>query len=249
MKIISFNINGLISAWEKGLWGYIQKTDADIFCVQETRTTDFRSTLRGYDDYLCPSNRPGYAGVGIFTRIPPLNIYKGLGVTTRLEEGRAITFEGESFYLVNVYAPVTGGDLERIKEKVSWMNDLRAYVRYLRQLKPVIVCGDLNIAAFPYELPIPVKNEISAGSAGSERAALYKLMNEGYWDAWGTLNRGVHDATWSPYFVSAVGRQTAGWRLDYFLVQQSLLPKVLNCENLPFTDMSDHRPISLEIEG
>lgn len=243
------NINGIGSAWEQGLKHYIRELAPDVFCMQEIRTDRNLGLyfIPEYHEYYCPSDRPGYAGVGLFTRHQPRMLIQGLGKAERAYEGRAITMETKDFFIVNVYAPAAGADLGKLGYKAEWMTDLKRYVMYLEGKKPVIICGDMNVAASAYDLPYDCTDEASAGNTDIERAAFNSLLSAGYEDVWRLAHYGQFVPTWSEYRWR--DNSDHGWRLDYFLVSASLIDRVMKCDILPFAKFSDHKAVLLEIKN
>lgn len=250
MRIASYNINGLKSAWSKHLKQYIVATQADVFCVQEIRANKdlVLYFVPGYEEFYHPSGTSGYAGVGMFCKQNPKAIIHGIGVPKREAEGRAITIETKEFYIVNVYAPASGANLEKLNNKVSWLNDLCRYVKYLEGKKPVIICGDMNVAGGVNDMPYDMRNVASAGNTTEEREAFNRLLNEGYFDVWRQLHPGVRGVSWTPYGYKESREDEVGWRLDYFLVSESLRNRVRSCEILPSRGFSDHRCAILDIK-
>lgn len=250
MRIISLNINGIQAAWEHGLKDYIRESKANVFCVQEIRTGKDLTLyfVPGYDEYYYQSYRPGYAGVGLFAKARPVRLIGGIGVPARSGEGRAVTLETNHLFIVNVYAPASGANLERLDEKQAWLLDLIRYVRYLDGSKPVIVCGDLNVAATLYDLPAETAGFRSAGNTDEERALFNAILENGYTDAWKKFHPGCRGISWTPYAARERNIASTGWRLDYFLISNKLLDKVESCEILPPNGISDHRAIVLDLK-
>ncbi len=249
MKICSMNINGLKSAWESGLKEYIRTLDPDVMCLQEIRTSSnlIQYFIPGYEEYYVPSMKKGYAGVGVLTKPSPLMVVKGLGVPGSGDQGRAVTIELKDINIVNVYAPASGEDLEKLDEKMIWLNDLHGFISYLEKTKPVIICGDLNVAISKRDMPPSVVNQRTAGNTDEERAALRNILNDGYIDVWGLANMNKCGVTWAPYWIKR-NKEKYGWRLDYFLASNKLLGRIKACQILEPTNMSDHRAITLEIK-
>lgn len=247
MRLVSLNINGIQSAWNNRLKQYVRQSEADIFCMQETRTGKdlYRFFIPEYHEFFCPSMRPGYAGVALYTKLPPKLLIQGIGNPDRAEEGRAITIETRDFFLVNVYAPASGANLERLPNKLLWMQDLTRFVCYLETKKPVIICGDMNVAASRWDAPV---DERSAGNTDEERRALGALVECGYVDIWRFEHGHEHGVTWAPYALSERNPGDIGWRLDYFLVSEKLLDRIRTCYILPFNEISDHRAVVLDIK-
>lgn len=250
MKICSFNINGLQSAWNAGLKHYIRELGAETFCVQEIRTDRNleRYFIPDYLEYYCPSSRSGYSGVGVFAKHSPKAVIQGIGVPSRNDEGRAITVEMKDFFLVNVYAPASGRDLERLPEKVLWMNDLCRFVEYLESIKPVIICGDMNVAGNALDMPSEQVSTVSAGNTIEEQTAFNRLIDMGYYDVWRLCHPYDRGVSWTPYWAKSGRDNDTGWRLDYFLVSAGLFDRVRTCDILEANDISDHRCVILEIK-
>ena len=249
MKIITMNINGLKSAWDGGLKEYVMELNPDIFCMQEIRMSQnlIRYFVPGYEEYYVPSAQKGRAGVGILTKPKPLTVIKGLGIPGSGDQGRAVTIDMKKLYLVNVYAPASGQNLERLEEKTRWMEDLRRFVAYLEKDKPVIVCGDLNIAISPWDMPACVVGQRTAGNTEEERSAISRFLNDGYVDVWKMANRSRSGVTWTPYWIRR-NKELYGWRLDYFLVSNKIIDQVKNCQILEHVNFSDHRAVLLEMK-
>ena len=251
MKLASFNINGLQSAWDAHLKRYIRDLDASVFCVQEIRTNKNleRYFIPEYHEFYCPSNRPGYSGVGLYTKHLPKGLIQGIGVPKRVDEGRAITMETKEFFILNVYAPTCGQSLDQLQDKVLWMNDLCRYVQYLDSIKPVIICGDMNVAGGVQDIPSEQVDTISAGNTPDEKEAFNKLINVGYCDVWRLAHPNERGISWTPYWARGVrGDYETGWRIDYFLVSISLLERVQSCNIMGRNEISDHRCLVLDIK-
>lgn len=247
--LASLNINGLASAWEARLNDYIRESGADVFCVQETRTDRnlWRYFVSGYSEYFCPSSTPGYAGVGLYTKRQPLSLIQGIGVPARADEGRALTMETRDFYLVNVYSPASGADLEHLGNKVSWIADLTRFVTHLEKKKPVVICGDMNVAGGIKDQPSDQFRTPQAGNTREELKAFNTLIDAGYYDVWRMAHGNERGVSWTPYLMKDRGRFDAGWRLDYFLVSKKLIDHVTACDILPENDISDHRCVRLRM--
>lgn len=249
MRIATMNVNGIAAAWKQGLKPYIRSVDADIFCIQEIRTDKNLGMyfIPEYEEYYCPSDLPGRAGVGLFTKHRPKLLIQGLGKAARAAEGRAITMETKDFFIVNVYAPASGVNLERLDYKLEWLNDLKRYVLFLEQKKPVIICGDMNVTATNLDLPYEDLENISAGNTNAERAAFNSILSAGYNDAWRLTHYGQYASTWSEYWNR--NRETdRGWRIDYFLISEKLISRLIKCDIFPFAEFSDHKAVVLELK-
>ena len=242
LKFVTFNVNGLRSAWAKGLRSVLLDINADVVLLQEIRCSGDELDefgIAGYDSFFCPSKVPGRGGVGAFSRIPVLSVYEGLGVPSRAGEGRAMTLKFEKFFLVNVYAPAGSTSENPEEEKAAWFDDLRKMVSFLESKKPVVICGDLNIVS-PIFGPSFGRNP---RFVYEDAAAFHRLLNVGFFDAWyisGALDTYI---TWVPYGLS----EACGQRLDYFLVSNRLFDKMGPLSVLDVKGISDHRPVELVI--
>ncbi len=249
MKFLSWNVNGIRACYEKGFMNFFHYADADIFCIQETKMQEGQLTLDtpGYYQYWNSADRKGYSGTAVFTRIVPLSAVYGIGVEDFDREGRAITLEFEDFYLVNVYVPNSQSGLYRLPFRLQWEDAFKAYLGELTDKKPVIFCGDLNVAYQEIDLKNPKNNHNSAGFTDEEREKFRELLAEGYIDTF----RYFHpDATgvysWWSYRFNARSRN-AGWRIDYFCASKSLSGRLLDSKILMDVMGSDHCPIELDL--
>ena len=224
MKLISWNVNGLRACLKKGFEDTFNQLDADVFCIQETKMQPGQADFapEGYTEYINSAEKKGYSGTLIYTRVKPLNAWNGIGVEAHSHEGRAITLEFEDYYLVNVYVPNSQNELARIDYRMQWEDDLRAYLKDLDSKKPVILCGDLNVAHEDIDLKNPGPNR---GAAGFSDTGMY---------SW-----------WSMRFRAR--ERNAGWRIDYFLVSDRLAPQIKKAEILMDVQGSDHCPVLLEL--
>ena len=242
-KFVTFNVNGLRSAWTKGLRSVLLDINADVILLQEIRCSGEdldEFGIAGYESYFCPSNVPGRGGVGAFSRIPVLNVFEGLGVPSRAGEGRVMTLKFDSFFLVNVYAPAGSTSEDPEEEKAAWFDDFRKMVSFFERKKPVVICGDLNIVS-PLCGPSYSRN---LRVVYEDAAAFRRLLNVGFMDAWfisGALDTYV---TWVPYGLP----EACGQRLDYFLVSNLLLNKMGPLSVLDVKGISDHRPVVLYLD-
>jgi len=249
MRLVTMNINGLPSAWEAGLKRYVRDSGADVFCMQETKAKVWPPEYRipEYEEYWCPCSRAGYAGVGAFTKVLPEVVYSGLGTADSEREGRTMTLEFEGMYLVNVYAPASGEQLEKLSEKMRWLEQLKQAVAYLERNKPVVLCGDLNVAATRLDLPADVAGERTAGNTDEERRLLQDVLAVGLVDVMPLCGR-RRLVTWSPQWARYRDDARLGWRLDYFLVSEKLIDSVTACRVLEPTPLSDHRAVVLDLK-
>jgi len=250
MKLISWNVNGLRACVEKGFLDFFQQTNADFFCLQETKMQPNQLTLDlpGYHQYFNSADKKGYSGTAVFSKHEPLNVTYGIGIDQHDHEGRVITLEMNDFYLVTVYTPNSQDGLARLDYRMQWEDDFHRYLKTLEQHKPVIVCGDLNVAHTEIDLKNPKTNRKNAGFTDEERQKLTTLLNDGFID---TFRYFYPDATeiyswWSYRFKAR--EKNAGWRIDYFLISQSLLPRLKAAQIHTDIFGSDHCPVSIEIE-
>lgn len=249
MKLISWNVNGLRACLGKGFTDFFNEIDADIFCVQETKMQQGQATVEfpGYQQYWNSAEKKGYSGTAVFTKIPPLSAAFGIGIDHHDQEGRVITLEYEDFYLVNVYTPNAQRGLERLDYRMEWEDDFRAYLLGLDAKKPVIVCGDLNVAHTEVDLKNPKTNVNNAGFTPQEREKFSQLLAAGFADSFRTLYPDKTGAyTWWSYMFNARANN-AGWRIDYFVVSQRLMEQVKDSVIYPEVMGSDHCPVGLEI--
>lgn len=249
MKMISWNVNGLRAVVGKGFVDIFNQLDADVFCLQETKLQEGQIDLDlpGYEQYWNYAQRKGYSGTAVFTKVHPLSVTYGLGIEEHDQEGRVITLEFEHYYLVNVYTPNSKEGLARIDYRVQWEDDFRAYLMTLEQTKPVIVCGDLNVANEEIDLKNPKSNRKNAGFSDQERGKIKELLAHGFIDTFRYFYPDKIGAySWWSYRFNA-RKNNAGWRIDYFLVSQSLKDKLKEAEILDTITGSDHCPVMLEL--
>jgi exodeoxyribonuclease-3 len=249
MKLLSWNVNGLRACLSKGFTDFFNDTAADIFCIQETKMQQHQAELffPGYEQYWNSALKKGYSGTAIFTKVKPLSADYGLRMERHDQEGRLITLEFDSFFLVNVYTPNSQRGLLRLEYRLEWENDFRVYLQHLDQTKPVIVCGDLNVAHAEIDIKNPKANRKNAGFTDEEREQLTTLLQTGFTDTFRCLHPDKKDAyTWWSYFADARARNI-GWRIDYFLVSNRLMPTVKGSCIFPEIMGSDHCPIGLDI--
>ena len=250
MKLISWNVNGLRAIYKKGFMDVFNSLDADIFCVQETKMQEgqIELDLDGYYEYYNYAERKGYSGTAIFTRIKPLNVSYGIGVEEHDKEGRVITLEFENFYIVNCYTPNSGRELARLDYRMIWEEEVREYLKKLDSKKPVIICGDLNVAHTEIDLKNPKANRKNAGFTDEERGKIDKLLKSGFTDTFRSIypdKEGCY--TWWSYMFNA-RINNAGWRIDYFLVSDRISKNVKDAYIYSDIMGSDHCPVGLEME-
>lgn len=249
MKLISWNVNGFRAVLGKGFPEIFKTLDADIFCLQETKMQPGQAEFspEGYFQYWYSAEKKGYSGTAVFTRHEPLSVSYGIGKEEHSHEGRAITLEFETFYLVNVYTPNSQNELARLDYRMQWEDDLLAYLKELDAKKPVVYCGDLNVAHNEIDLKNPKTNRNSAGFSDAERAKMTRLLQSGFVDTFRYFYPDATGAyTWWSYFRKARATN-AGWRIDYFIVSERLKEQMKDA--LIYADVmgSDHCPVGLEL--
>lgn len=249
MKFISWNVNGLRACMQKGFPEFFAESNADFFCLQETKLQagQIDLDLPGYRQYWCYAEKKGYSGTAIFARREPLSVAYGLGIPELDTEGRLITLEYEDFYLVTCYTPNAQRELARIDHRMAWEDAFRAYLSGLDEKKPVVICGDLNVAHKEIDLKNPAANRGSAGFSDQERAAFGKLLDAGFTDTFRHLYPDVTGAySWWSYMFNA-RKNNAGWRIDYFLVSDRLKDAIAEAAIRSDIYGSDHCPVVLEL--
>ena len=250
MKLVSWNVNGLRACVRKGFLDYFETVDADIFCVQETKLQEGQIDLqlKGYAQYWNYAVKKGYSGTAVFTKEKPLTVKYGVGDSEHEEEGRILTLEFEQFYLVNVYAPNAQRDLARLPFRLEWEEAMRAYLKKLDACKPVILCGDLNVAHQEIDIRNVKSNIGNSGFTFEERGKMTELLTEGFVDTYRHFYPDKEDAyTWWSYMRN-VRERNIGWRIDYFIASEKLKPALKNAEIHSQILGSDHCPIVLEID-
>lgn len=250
MRFISWNVNGLRAVMQKGFADFFAASDADVFCVQETKMQPDQMEIHfdGYEQFWNSALKKGYSGTAVFSRIHPLSVSYDIGREEHVGEGRAITLEFESLYLVTVYTPNSQDKLARIEYRMSWEDAFRAYLLKLNAKKPVVVCGDLNVAHNEIDLKHPKPNMGSAGFSDQERGKMTELLSAGFVDSFRYLYPDTKDAyTWWSYFRNARANN-AGWRIDYFIVSDVLKSGIKDSVIYADVTGSDHCPVGLELE-
>lgn len=248
MKLITWNVNGLRACMNKDFADFMQQADADIFCIQETKMQREQSTFEfpGYHEYWNSAVKKGYSGTAIFTKEEPLKVTYGLGIEEHDQEGRVITAEYPGFILVNVYTPNSQRGLVRLEYREKWEDVFQDYVSKLAETKPVIVCGDLNVAAQPIDLKNPDSNHKNAGFSDQERAKFQQFLQHGFVDSFRSLYPDKEGAyTWWSYMFKARERN-AGWRIDYFLVSENGKDHIEDVVIHNEVFGSDHCPVELD---
>ena len=249
MKLVSWNVNGIRACLTKGFEESFSKLDADIFCLQETKCQagQVQLELPGYHQYWNYANRKGYSGTAVFSKEEPLSVQYGIGLEEHDQEGRVITLEYPGFYLVTVYTPNSQDGLKRLEYRMRWEEDFRNYLLKLQENKPVICCGDMNVAHREIDLKNPKTNRMNAGFTDEERGKMTALLSSGFTDTWRHFHpdkAGVY-SWWSYRFRAR--EKNAGWRIDYFIVSDVLVPQLQDA--MIYTEVfgSDHCPVGIVI--
>ena len=249
MKFISWNVNGLRAVAGKGFADIFVDLDADFFCLQETKMQPGQLDLEfpGYTSYWNSADKKGYSGTAIYTRHTPLNVTYGIGIDEHDHEGRVITMEMDQFFLVCCYTPNSQDGLRRLDYRMTWEDDFRAYLQRLDAVKPVILCGDLNVAHEEIDLKNPKTNRQNAGFTDQERQQMTTLLASGFIDTFRTLYPEQVTYSWWSYRFQA-RQKNAGWRIDYFIISERLRPQLLDARI--HTDIlgSDHCPVEVELD-
>ena len=249
MKLISWNVNGIRACLTKGFEEVFKKMDADIFCLQETKCQPDQINLefQGYTSYWNSAEKKGYSGTAIFTKQKPINVTYGIGIEEHDKEGRVITLEFEKFYMVDIYTPNSKRELERLEYRQIWEDEIRKYLLKLNETKPVIMCGDLNVAHKEIDLKNPKTNRHNAGFTDEERNKMTELLNAGLTDTFRYLYPDKENAySWWSYMGHA-REKNVGWRIDYFIVSKSIEKQIKEAKIYPEIMGSDHCPVGLEI--
>ena len=250
MKLVSWNVNGIRACVKKGFMDYFNEVDADIFCIQESKLQEgqIELILEGYHQYWNYAIKKGYSGTAVFTKKEPLSVRYGLGDDETEPEGRILTLEYEGFYLVNVYTPNSQRDLARLPYRLEWEERIREYLLGLDQIKPVIMCGDLNVAHFDIDLKNAKSNRGNSGFTDEERGKMTRLLGSGFVDAFRYKYPEAEGAyTWWSY-MAKVRERNIGWRIDYFIVSEKLKERILDSQIHCDIMGSDHCPVALELE-
>lgn len=248
MKLISWNVNGLRAVYNKGFLESFSKLNADIFCIQETKMQEGQLdvNLKGYKNYFNYAEKKGYSGTAIFTKIEPESVNYGIGIEEFDTEGRVITLEFKDFYLVDCYTPNAQRELTRLEYRVKWENCFRNYLKSLDNKKPVILCGDLNVAHNEIDLKNPKTNMGNAGFTDEERREMTNLLQEGFIDSFRYLYPEKQEYSWWSYMRNS-REKNIGWRIDYFIVSNKLKEKINDAKIHPEIYGSDHCPVELII--
>ena len=249
MKLISWNVNGIRACVTKGFKEFFNEANADIFCIQETKCQPEQVELefKGYKSYWNSAERKGYSGTAIFTKKQPVNVTYGIGIEEHDKEGRIITLEFENFYLVTNYTPNAKRELERLDYRMVWEDEIRKYLLELNKKKPVIMCGDLNVAHEEIDLKNPKTNKGNAGFTNEEREKMTELLNAGFIDSYRYLYPEKIEYSWWSYMGHA-REKNVGWRIDYFIVSNDFRENIKDATIYTEILGSDHCPVGLEIK-
>lgn len=249
MKLISWNVNGLRACAGKGFGESFKALDADVVCLQETKMQAGQLDLEfdGYESYWNYADKKGYSGTAIYTRVKPLSVSNDIGIDEHDHEGRVITMEFDDFYLVCVYVPNSQDELKRLTYRMKWEDDFRSYVSGLAQKKGVVICGDLNVAHNDIDIKNPASNRHNAGFTDEERGKFNALLDAGFVDSWRMLNPDTVKYSWWSYRFKARERN-AGWRIDYFIVSESMKDRISGAEIHNEIFGSDHCPVELDLK-
>ena len=249
MKLISWNVNGIRACVNKGFTNFFKTIEADIFCIQETKCQEGQIELEfnGYTSYWNSAEKKGYSGTAIFTKKKPISVAYGIGIEEHDKEGRVITLEFENFYMVNIYTPNSKRELERLEYRCIWEDEIRRYLLQLNKEKPVIMCGDLNVAHKEIDLKNPKTNHHNAGFTDEERNKMTDLLSVGFTDSFRYLypDKENQYSWWS--YMGHAREKNIGWRIDYFIVSSNIQEKIKDAYIYPEIMGSDHCPVGLEI--
>lgn len=250
MKMISWNVNGLRACVNKNFMDFFNKENADIFSVQETKLQQgqIKLELNGYNQYWNYAEKKGYSGVCVFTKYKPLNVFYGIGIEKHDNEGRVITLEFENFYHITMYTPNSQDKNARLAYRMEWEDDVLNFIKNLNIKKPVILCGDLNVAHEEIDLKNPSSNRKNAGFTDEEREKFSNILKNGFTDTFRYLNPELKDAyTWWSYRFNA-RKNNAGWRIDYYIISKSLNENLKDAKIYSDIMGSDHCPVGIEID-
>ena len=250
MKLVSWNVNGIRACLNKGFDGFFRNVNADIFCIQETKCQEGQVDLKyeGYESFWNSAEKKGYSGTAVFTKIKPISVKYGIGIEEHDKEGRVITLEFDKFYMVDIYTPNSKRELERLDYRQIWEDEIRKYLLDLNETKPVIMCGDLNVAHKEIDLKNPKTNTHNAGFTIEERNKMTELLDSGFVDTFRYLYPDKEDAySWWSYMRKS-REKNVGWRIDYFIVSEDIKDKIKEASIYSEIMGSDHCPVGLEIE-
>lgn len=250
MKLISWNVNGLRACAQKGFFESVAALDADVICLQETKMQEdqFDASMPGYTVWFNSAEKKGYSGTAVFSRMAPLSVTRDIGIDEHDHEGRVITVEFEDFYLVNCYTPNAQRELARLDYRMTWEDDFRAYLKKLDAVKPVILCGDLNVAHQEIDLKNPKTNRMNAGFTDQERGKFTELLESGFVDSFRHFYPDkTGEYSWWSYMRNARATN-AGWRIDYFVVSERMKERMQSASIHQEIFGSDHCPVELVLE-
>ncbi len=250
MKLISWNVNGLRACLNKGFISFVEEAQADIIALQETKMQQGQAEvdMPGYTEYWNSAQKKGYSGTAVFTKQAPVAVTTGIGIEEHDTEGRVLTLEYEQFYFVNCYTPNSQRELARLSYRMQWEEAFLGYLKALDEKKPVILCGDLNVAHQEIDIKNPKSNRMNAGFTYEERAKMTQLLSSGFVDTFRRLYPEVTGAySWWSYFSNARANNV-GWRIDYFIVSERLMPRIKDSFILPEVEGSDHCPVGILLE-
>jgi len=249
MRLISWNVNGLRAIMNKGFLDFFEEIDADIFCIQETKMQEnqLELNLEGYYQYWNSAVKKGYSGTAVFTKIKPISVTYGIGILEHDQEGRVITLEFEKFYLINIYTPNSKTQLERLDYRMVWEDEIRKYLTELNKIKPIVMCGDLNVAHKEIDLKNPKTNRGTTGFTDEERNKMTELLKENFIDSYRYLYPEGIAYTWWSYISNARARDV-GWRIDYFIISDKLKKQLKDAYIYNDIMGSDHCPVGIEID-
>lgn len=250
MKLVSWNVNGIRAALKKGFMDFFNDIDADVFCLQEIKLSEGQLDLEldGYYQYWNYAEKKGYSGTAVFTKEEPLHVSYGIDIDEHDHEGRVITCEYEDFFLVTCYTPNSQRGLTRLDYRMTWEDDFRDYLNMLKNVKPVVLCGDLNVAHKEIDLKNPSSNKKNAGFTEEERTQFQNLLDAGYTDTFRHLYPDAEDRySWWSYITKARDRN-AGWRIDYFVISDDLNDAIIEADIRDDILGSDHCPVTLELD-
>lgn len=250
MKFVSWNVNGIRACVQKGFEDFFREIDADIFCIQESKMQagQLELDLPGYEQYWNYAEKKGYSGVAIFTKHTPISVAYGMGVEEHDHEGRLITLEYEDYYFITCYTPNSQNELKRLDYRMKWEDDFFSYLKKLEEKKPVIFCGDLNVAHKEIDLKNPASNHKNAGFTDEERGKFTQLVENGFVDTFRHFYPEQKDIySWWSYRFSA-REKNAGWRIDYFVVSEALKDRLVDAKIHTEIFGSDHCPVELDME-
>lgn len=249
MKLVSWNVNGIRACVAKGFEKFFKDIDADIFCIQETKCHPDQIDLKfdGYLSYWNSAERKGYSGTAIFTKVKPKNVFYGIGIEEHDDEGRVLTLEYDDFYIINIYTPNSKRELERLDYRQIWEDEIRKFLLKLNEKKPVIMCGDLNVAHQEIDLKNPKTNRRNAGFTDEERNKMTKLLDSGFIDTFRDIYPYKSDCySWWSYMGHA-REKNVGWRIDYFIISKDIKNRIKDAYIYKDVYGSDHCPVGLEI--